>query len=260
MITSLAVLVVLLWITPVFKRMPQNAMGAIVIAAVPQLFNISEFVFLWRVNKFDWAVFNCAAFGVMFAGVETGLTIAIILSIVLALFKSAFPHISIMGHLEGTTAFRNMQMFPEAKELPAFLIVRIDAPLYFANINPARERIEKLQRDYEEAGKMLKFLVLDMAAVSHIDASAVHFLKAFVPDQKAKGVQVVIANPNKWIVRTLYRSHLMDIVGRDFVSVRMHDAILHCQSLMTDEERALAEAPFFPKVETHEPGIELAAV
>ena len=44
------VMVVLLCLTPVFKNMPQNAQGAVIIAAVIGLFNYSEWWFLWKVR------------------------------------------------------------------------------------------------------------------------------------------------------------------------------------------------------------------
>ena len=59
-----------------------------------------------QVNKLDWIVFNAALFGVMFAGVEIGLAIAIGTSIVLAILKVAFPRTSLLGHLPGTNVLQ----------------------------------------------------------------------------------------------------------------------------------------------------------
>jgi sulfate transporter 4 len=41
----------LLFLTPVFYSMPQNAMAAIVISAVIGLFNYEEWWFLWQVGQ-----------------------------------------------------------------------------------------------------------------------------------------------------------------------------------------------------------------
>ncbi len=48
--SAIVVMFVLLFLTPVFKNMPQNVQGAIVIAAVIGLFNYSEWFFLWKVS------------------------------------------------------------------------------------------------------------------------------------------------------------------------------------------------------------------
>ena len=59
-----------------------------------------------QVNKLDWIVFNVALFCTMFAGVDIGLGISIGVSVVLALYKSAFPKTSILGRLPDTTVYR----------------------------------------------------------------------------------------------------------------------------------------------------------
>ena len=56
--------------------------------------------------KFDFVVFVVAAVAVMFAGVEIGLAISIGLSVVIALWKSAFPHTAVLGQLPDTTVYR----------------------------------------------------------------------------------------------------------------------------------------------------------
>ena len=56
--------------------------------------------------KFDFVVFMVAAIAVMFAGVEIGLAISIGLSVVIALWKSAFPHTAVLGQLPDTTVYR----------------------------------------------------------------------------------------------------------------------------------------------------------
>ena len=49
-VSAIVVMFVLLFLTPVFKNMPQNVLGAIVISAVVSLFNYSEWFFLWKVS------------------------------------------------------------------------------------------------------------------------------------------------------------------------------------------------------------------
>lgn len=48
---GITVMIVLLWITPAFKHMPNNAQGAIIIVAVSTLFNWRECIFLWKVSS-----------------------------------------------------------------------------------------------------------------------------------------------------------------------------------------------------------------
>ena len=45
-----------------------------------------------------------------------------------------FPHTAVLGRLPGTNVFRNVKQYPEAQQYPGILTIRIDAPLYYANV------------------------------------------------------------------------------------------------------------------------------
>lgn len=63
-------------------------------------------VVLLQVNKFDWLVFNGAFLGVIFAGVDIGLAIGIGMSIIIALWHTAFPKTVALGQLPHTSVYR----------------------------------------------------------------------------------------------------------------------------------------------------------
>ncbi|EIE25728.1 sulfate permease [Coccomyxa subellipsoidea C-169] len=231
--SGVIVMIVLLCLTPVFRNMPQNAQGAVIIAAVVGLFNYEEWWFLLRVNFLDWVVFNVALLTTMFAGVDLGLGISIGLSIVLALYKSAFPKTSVLGQLPETSVFRNVKQYPEAREVEGMLLLRVDAPLYFANVNPVKDALYKYERRAKEIaaaqGRSLHFIIIDLSPVNDIDASAVHFFKDWVISHKRAGIQPVISNPSRQIMRLLEKAHIPEIIGEEYITVRMADAVAVCQ-------------------------------
>lgn len=47
---------------------------------------------------------------------------------------------AILGRLPGTTVYRNTEQYPEAYTYNGIVIVRIDAPIYFANISYIKDR------------------------------------------------------------------------------------------------------------------------
>jgi sulfate transporter 4 len=68
-------------------------------------------------------------------------------------------------------------MYPEAQELEGILMLRIDAPLFFANVESVKGAIRKYENAYEKRGRTFEFVILDFSPVTDIDASAVHFLQ-----------------------------------------------------------------------------------
>lgn len=74
-----------------------------------------------------------ALFGTLFMGVEYGLVIAVVLSLVFVIYESAYPKMAILGRLPGTSLYRNVKQYPLAERYDGVLIIRIDAPMYFAS-------------------------------------------------------------------------------------------------------------------------------
>lgn len=83
------------------------------------------------------------------------------------------------------TLHRNVKQYPEARQVDGLLLLRIDAPLYFANVNPVKDALAKYERRAQEAaakqGTTLHFIVIDLSPVYDVDASAVHFFKVCAP-------------------------------------------------------------------------------
>ena len=65
--------------------------------------------------------------------------------------------------------------------MDGLLLLRIDAPLYFANVNPVKDALAKYERRAQEAaqkqGSTLHFIIIDLSPVYDVDASAIHFFK-----------------------------------------------------------------------------------
>ena len=116
-VTATLVGFVLLFLTAVFEYVPTAVLGAIVIAGVLNLFDYEEAIYLYRVHQFDFAVWMTAFLGCLFLGVETGLAIAVIISLLIVLYESAYPHSTVLGRLPGTTYYRSIKQYSEAETI-----------------------------------------------------------------------------------------------------------------------------------------------
>ena len=138
-ITAFLVMLALLFLTSIFEYLPLATLAAIVISGVLGLLDYPEAIYLWNVHKFDFLVWTVSCLGTMFLGVEIGLIIAVVLSILIILFESAYPHTAVLGRLPGSTVYRNVKQYDEAEQYQGVVICRIDAPLYFANTQYIRD-------------------------------------------------------------------------------------------------------------------------
>lgn len=206
-----------------------------------------EAIYLWKVHKFDFGVWMIAFLGTLFLGVELGLGIAVVLSLLLVIFESAYPHTAVLGRLPGTHQYRNIKQYPRAERYDGIVMVRIDAPIYFANTQHVREKIEKYyERAQEELEKqqqpqqpkqVVRYIILEMGAVSHVDTSALHILSDLNSNYKStRQIQVCLANPNKSVMHRLVLSGLVDEIGREHIFVSLQDAVEHCLHAMDEIE------------------------
>jgi len=78
-------------------------------------------------------VWNCALFGTLFLGVTFGLVIAVALSLIFVIYESAYPQTAVLGRLPGTSLYHNVKQYPYVEKYDGVVIIRIDAPMWFAS-------------------------------------------------------------------------------------------------------------------------------
>mmetsp|Transcript_23450 Transcript_23450/g.32879 ORF Transcript_23450/g.32879 Transcript_23450/m.32879 type:complete len:740 (+) Transcript_23450:250-2469(+) len=233
MVTATIVGFVLLFLTSIFEKMPLSVLAAIVISGVLGLLDYEEAIYLWKVHKFDFGVWLIACVGTMLLGVEIGLAIAVGVSLLLVTYESAYPHTAQLGRLPGTTVYRNVKQYPEAERYDGIVMVRIDAPIYFANTQNVREKLAKYERLAEEelsarGQDSIKFIILELSPVSHVDTSALHILHDMYANYKDRGIGLCFSNPSVAVMERMRLSGLVDEVGIDRFFVTIHDAVDFC--------------------------------
>ena len=60
----------------------------------------------------------------------------------------------------------------------------------------------------------------------------------WVRNLKANNIQPVFSNPARQVVRLFEAARLPQVIGEEFMSVRMHDAVTYCQELMVEGQDA----------------------
>jgi sulfate transporter 4 len=108
-ITAMVVMFVLLFLTKVFELLPYNVMAAIIIAGVAGLVEFDTAAYLFRTHLRDFAVWMVAFVSTLFLGIELGLGVSIGLALLIVIFESAFPHTAMLGRVDRSTVYRNIE-------------------------------------------------------------------------------------------------------------------------------------------------------
>ncbi|KAE8671993.1 putative sulfate transporter 4.2 [Hibiscus syriacus] len=209
-------------------------LAAIVISAVISLVDYEEAIFLWRVDKKDFLLWTITAATTLFLGIEIGVLVGVGVSLAFVIHESANPHIAVLGRLPGTTVYRNIEQYPEAYTYNGIVIVRIDAPIYFANISYIKDRLREYEVVIDKSARRgpeverIYYVILEMAPVTYIDSSAVQALKDLHQEYKSREIQIAISNPNREVLLTLSKSGVVELIGKEWYFVRVHDAVQVC--------------------------------
>ncbi|KAK5774294.1 sulfate transporter 3.1-like [Gossypium arboreum] len=232
-IMAIAVMLTLLFLTPLFYYTPIVVLSAIIISAMLGLIDYEAAIHLWNVDKFDFLVCIGAYIGVVFASVEVGLVIAVAISVVRLLLFVARPRTSVLGNIPDSTIYRNVEQYPNANHVHGVLILEIDAPIYFANSSYLRERISRWIDEEEDklkaTGKTsLQYVILDMTAVGNIDTSGISMLEELKKTTERRELKLVLANPGAEVMKKLNKSKFLENIGQEWIYLTVGEAVEAC--------------------------------
>ncbi|WP_180177431.1 SulP family inorganic anion transporter [Acinetobacter sp. YH12039] len=171
-LSSLLIIVVSLYFTGFFQDLPLVILAATIIVSIWKLVDFKPFVDTWRYSKADGIAMWVTFFGVVCIDISTGLIIGIISTFILLLWRISRPHIAVIGLVEGTQHFRNVQRH-HVYTAPHILSLRIDENISFLNANTLKGfLINEVSQNID-----LEHVVINCSSVSSIDLSALEMLE-----------------------------------------------------------------------------------
>jgi high affinity sulfate transporter 1 len=222
LVAAALVLLVAALFTPLFYNLPEATLGAIVIHAVWSLFDVDALRRYARLNRLDFVIAVAALLGVLALDTLPGLLIAVVLSLVLLIYKASRPHIATLGRSPDGTAIGDIAQHPDYRPAPGVLTVRPDAPLFFANGTVLRDAIRE---DVRAASPRPRAVLLDLEATSEIDIPTNDMLGELAEDLGAEGVELRLARVRAPVRRLLTASGVAARIGEAKIHPRVEDGL-----------------------------------
>ena len=195
-------------------RLPLPVLAATIIVAVLGLLDWSTLRTAWRYDRADALALLATAGGVLLLGVEAGVVAGLLLSLGTMIWRESRPHIAVLGRIPRTEHFRNIDRYT-AETDPNVLLLRVDAGLFFGNIEAVCERIEEELAAHGAA----RHLVLVLSAVNAIDSSALFGLLELNRALARRDVRLHLAEVKGPVLDRLRASALLsELSGRLFLS------------------------------------------
>jgi SulP family sulfate permease len=231
----------LLFLTPLFYYLPKAVLAAIIMVAVAGLVDWEEARYLWRVDRRDFGLMALTFVATLALGIEQGILVGVIVSLIVVIYESSTPHTAIMGRLPDTETYRNLKRNPEAMTRSHVVIVRMDADLYFANVSTFQD----LLLDLDVNDPALRAIVVDMYPVNQIDSTATHALHDVIETCRRNGVELYLAGVKGPVKDVLDVAGLSEELGEDRFFLEVHDAVEAAEAEVeqppeTDAEEAVS--------------------
>ncbi|KMZ74888.1 putative sulfate transporter 3.3 [Zostera marina] len=236
-IMSITVMVTLLFLMPLFVYTPNVVLSAIIITAVVGLVDVPSAIYIWKMDKMDFVVCMCALFGVLFISVQSGLAIAVGISVSRILLQVTRPKIEMLGRIPGTKIYRDLNHYKDAIPIGNCLILAIQTPINFINTTYLKERIsrwieEKMEDDKQFA---LQFIIIDLSSVSTIDTNGISFIMNLKKTMTKRNLEIVFVNPEGEVMEKLQRANSVDdFLGPNSLYLTVNEAVIALSSSTTN--------------------------
>jgi high affinity sulfate transporter 1 len=223
----LLIVVTVLFLTPLFKDLPEAVLAALIIFAVSHLWEITEFKGYYRVSRVEFCLGVATLAGVITLDVLPGLLIGVVAMLLLFVYHASRPHVVTLGRIPGVTAgYGNVKRHPEYQPVPELLILRLEAPLFYANAAAMRDRIKML---VGASDPLPRAVIIDAGVNDTLDVTSAEMLAALVTQLHSAGIDFALAEVRHRATSTAYRARLPEIIGEDRVFNTLDEAVTTLQ-------------------------------
>lgn len=220
-ISAVLVALTLLFLTPLFYHLPHAILASVIMVAVSSLIDFKYAIKLFKENKLEFLLLIVTFLVTLNFSMVPGIVTGVVASILILLYRSAYPHMAQLGRLKGRTEFRNVKRFTELEVWEDKVILRVDAPLTFINIQYVKSYIE----EFVATHPLVRTIILDAAAISQIDASAVEELSSLLTDLRKQEKKLLLTDLVGPVRDTLFRTGLIDRIGAFNIYLTLNDAL-----------------------------------
>ncbi|PJI47271.1 MAG: sodium-independent anion transporter [Pseudomonas sp.] len=189
-IGALAVTLLLLVAPNLMQHLPNSALAAVVIAAALGLFEFAGLKRIFRLQQWEfWLSISCFV-GVAVFGAIPGICIAVAISVIEFLWDGWRPHHAVLGRVGGVRGYHDVTRYPNARRIPGLVLLRWDAPLFFAN---AEQFQNQVLAALDESPTPVQRLVIAASPVTSIDITSADMLAELDKVLEQRGVELQFA-------------------------------------------------------------------
>jgi sulfate permease, SulP family len=207
--TAFVVMLVLLFLTGPLQFLPVCVLGAVVFTIAVRLVDLKALRELRRKSPGEWLLALVTTASVVLFGVEDGIMLALVLSLLQHVRHSYRPHAAVETRAPEGHWLMN-PLSPEHMAAPGLIVYWFGSDLFYANFDRFAGQAHKLVTGSESP---VTWLVVDAGAITSINYTAGGGLRELTKELAKKGTTLVFAHMNQNLRADLDRQELTEVIG-----------------------------------------------
>jgi high affinity sulfate transporter 1 len=222
-VVGAAAIGVLLLVAPnLLRHLPNTALAAVVIASAIGLIEIADLRRIYRIQRWEFWLSIACLVGVAVLGAIWGIALAIVIAVIEFLWDGWRPHFAVLGRVDRVKGYHDVTRYPQARLIPGLVLFRWDAPLFFANAELFRDRV---QEAVARSPTPVRRLVVAAEPVTSIDVTAADALAELADTLHAAGVEFCFAEMKDPVKDKLRRFGLFARFGEQTFFATVGEAV-----------------------------------
>ncbi len=210
-VTSVMVVITLLFFTPLLYHLPQAVLAAVIMMAVIGLVNVKGFIHSWKAQWYDGAISIFSFLVTLYFAphLDKGIMVGVALSMVVFLYKSMRPVVASLSMNE-ENVLQSAEHF-RLKGCRHISVVRFDGALFFANASYLDEQVAKFRNDQPD----LRYILLDARGINDMDASGEEALEMLCKRVRSAKLGFAMCGVKGQVLQVMERTGLIEEIGRE---------------------------------------------
>lgn len=221
---ALAVVVVLalLFIGPVFAYLPEAILAPVVIHAVWSLIKPDRLRYLWKTNRFDFAMASGVMLTTLVLESIYAVVFGVVVSILYVVYRISFPYRAELGIDPSSSRAVDLAVHPDARRVPGLFIYRMDASLLCPNAEAFQS---SLQESIDAAPDEIRGVVIDCEVMAQADTTGIEVFVETTGGLQASSVVVYLARVRADFMAQFSASNVFDTLELSHVTDRVEGAV-----------------------------------
>ncbi len=188
-----------MFFTAILTDMPTAVLAAIVFLIGISLIDVAGLKKIYRRRPSEFWIAAITGTVVFAVGVEQGIILAIVLSILEIIRRQYRPQDFVVGvSTDGVQSYVSAE--PGHQSAPGLIVFRYDAELFYANVN---QFVDDVQGLVEHAPDPVRWVVLDAGSIDDVDYSAGVALAGLLDYLQARQITFAVARADTGLLHTL---------------------------------------------------------